>query len=196
MENQTAVLNTASISNETGNTHFEVGTEYVYGLNGRCILASIEPRIIEGKTSTFYKLHKIKNTFSRSTKTDLAIWIPASRAVEMGLRKPLATSALDSILTILTSKEFYFNPNDHWGTLQIGMEAGVRKEGPIGLAKAYSFLYVLTKRQVVPTPEVSKLNETVSRLFVRELADALQITTKEAEEKAHKMMRPKLLADN
>jgi RNA polymerase-interacting CarD/CdnL/TRCF family regulator len=176
---------------------FQPGTELVYGLHGRCLVASLETRDIGGQRQLFYKLQKISNPLSRSTKADLAIWVPADKAKEMGLRLPASgPTVLEQMTSVLSSREYYFSPSEPWNILHTKLETTIKLEGAVGLAKAYSFLLIYTKRLGIPAPEVSKLFDQVTRFICREYADLLSVTTKVAEEKITKLTRPKLLNDH
>jgi RNA polymerase-interacting CarD/CdnL/TRCF family regulator len=177
-------------------TGFESGVELIYGLNGRCMIQSIEKRTVSGQEIIFYKLQKIKNPLSKAMKTDLAIWVPASKAIEQGLRAVLKSDELEAVTRVLSSREYYFPIQTNWTGTHSALEAAINKEGTVGLAKAYSFLFVISHRQVVPTPEVNKMMEQVSKILFREVADAMGVTTKIAEEKINKYCRQKLIAAN
>jgi RNA polymerase-interacting CarD/CdnL/TRCF family regulator len=188
-------VNVSSKSDEVA--LFQPGAELVYGLHGRCLVASLETRSVSGQAQLFYKLQKISNPLSRSTKADLAIWVPTDKAKEMGLRLPaLGPEQLEKITAVLSSREYYHSPLEPWKTLHAKLETGIKLEGAIGLAKAFRFLLVYTKKTAIPAPEVSRLFEQVTRFLCREYADLLSTTTKTAEEKIIKLTRGKLLADH
>ena len=69
-------------------------------------------------------------------------------------------------------------------------------EGGPGLAKALSFLHVLKRKQIVASPEVSRMYEMVSKLLIRELADATGETPRNIEDKIARGMRQKLIPNN
>jgi hypothetical protein len=101
----------------------------------------------------------------------------------------------ESAMKVLLSREYYFKINEPWTLLQAKLEAAVRLEGGIGLAKVASFLFVLRKKQVVPSPGVTKLQETIHKLLFRELSEVLNETPRILEEKVQKGFRSKLLPD-
>ena len=101
----------------------------------------------------------------------------------------------ESAMKILLSREYYFKIQESWTVLQHQLETTIRQEGGIGLAKAASFLFVLRKKQIVPSSEVIKLQETVHKLLFREMSDALDIPPRILEEKVQKGFRSKLLPD-
>jgi hypothetical protein len=63
------------------------------------------------------------------------------------------------------------------------------------MAKALSFLFVLKKRQVVASSEVTKLSEAIQKNFNREVTEITGETAKQIEDKMNKAMKSKLLAD-
>jgi RNA polymerase-interacting CarD/CdnL/TRCF family regulator len=172
------------------------GSTVVYGLHGKCTIVAVENRFIGGETLPFFKMEVQKSTLSRSTRQEPAIWVPCSTAHEKGMRAVITTADVEEIQKIFSSREFYFPLDDSWSSLQPKLEAAVRKEGALGSAKVLSFLFVLKKKQVVPTPEVNRFSENVSRIFFREMSDLLQESAKSLEEKANRSMRYKLLPDH
>jgi hypothetical protein len=64
------------------------------------------------------------------------------------------------------------------------------------MAKVMSFLHILKKKQIVPTPEVAKLSESVSKQLIRELSEVLSELPRTIEERITKGLRHKLLPDS
>jgi hypothetical protein len=66
----------------------------------------------------------------------------------------------------------------------------------MGLAKAFGFLNVLKKKQLVPTSEVNRTLEQFQKLLVRELGEALGAQPRDLIERIEKALRHKLKPDH
>lgn len=181
---------------EVTQNEFLPGSLVIYGMHGKCNVACTETRTMGGKQIRFYKLEIKKSAFSRSSRQDPAIWVPVTTAKDLGLRTPMNREEAEEAVRILSSREYYFKINDPWSTVQPQLEVLIRVEGGIGLAKAASYLYVLKRRQVVPTTEVTKFQEAVQKLLFRELSEALGEHIRDLEVKITKAFRAKLIPDN
>lgn len=174
---------------------FPIGTEVIYGIHGKCQVLTIESREVSGQASRFYKLEVQKSALSRSAKREPAIWLPVASARAQGLRPPMTLVVAEAAMTILMSREFFFNPAEPWSLVYPKLEATLRNEGGPGLARVYSYLYVLKRRQVVPASDVVKLLDSVYKIMIRELAEAFGEAPRILEERMAKGLRQKLLAD-
>lgn len=174
---------------------FSKGTAVVYGMHGKCCITGIETRLIQGTNVPFYKLELHKSTLSRSKKKEPEIWVPVGAARERGLRLPISQEEAKAVLEILGNREYYFPITDSWSTVQHKLEVCIRAEGAVGFAKVISYLYVLKRKQIVPTPEVTRMFESISKPMLRELSEALSETLKTLEERIHKLLRVKLTHD-
>jgi RNA polymerase-interacting CarD/CdnL/TRCF family regulator len=175
---------------------FETGTTVIYPMHGKCTIVATENRQIDGKTVPFYRIEIQKSSFSRSSRQEPTIWVPVASARDRGLRLPLNAEQAQAVQQIFSSREYFFDAHATWATVLPQLEQTIRAEGGIGLAKVASYLFVLKKRQVVPTQEVAKFSESVNRMLFRELSEVTGETIRELEVKATKSMRPKLLPDN
>lgn len=175
---------------------FEPGTSVVYALHGKCTVVSIEERAIGNQNLKFYKLEVQKSALSRSTRQEPAIWIPVTSAMERGMRPQMSASEAEEALAILNSREYYFSVNDPWSVVHPQLEATIRREGGKGLAKVYSYLAVLKKRQVVLSTDAGRFFETVSKHLIRELTETLHRTPRSLDEQIQKGLRHKLLASH
>ena len=172
------------------------GTPVIYGLLGRCTIASIESRTIEGQSLQLYKLEVLKPAASRTVRRDPAIWVPVKTAKDQGLRLPMTASEVEDAYRIISNREYYFSASEPWSTIHIRLENVVRAEGGIGLAKALSYLFVIKRKQVVPTPEVARMYEQIAKLFIREISESTGKLPRVIEDELNKMLRHKLLPDN
>jgi RNA polymerase-interacting CarD/CdnL/TRCF family regulator len=188
-ETKTPQVNTSS-ANE-----FSIGSHVVYSLHGKCVVVAIENRSIGAENIRFYKLERLKPALSRSTRTEPAIWLPTSSAKERGLRAPMSPGEAQKCLETLTSREYYFSINESWTTIHPKLEATIRIDGAIGLAKVASYLYVLKKKQVVPATEVTRFQESVNKLLFRELSETTGQSIKTLEDQIAKGLRHKLIPD-
>ncbi len=172
---------------------FQPGSPVIYAMHGKCAVISVETRQTSGESIEYYKLEIQKSPLSRSTRQEPAIWVPVSSARERGLRSPMASEDAEAVFKLINSREYYFPLNDPWSSIQPKLEAAIRGEGGFGLAKALSYLHVLKRKQIVASPEVARMYETVSRLLIRELAEATGETPRSIEDKIARGMRQKLV---
>lgn len=196
MDKQTITQSNQDPSSATGKGSFEVGTTVIYPMHGKCTIAATESRQIAGETVPFYKIEIQKSAFSRSTRQEPTIWVPVSSARDRGLRLPITAELAQAIYQVFSNREYYFDPHLSWATILPQLEQSIRTEGGIGLAKVASYLFVLKKKQIVPSQEVAKFSESVNRMLFRELSEATGETIREIEVKTTKSMRSKLLPDN
>lgn len=189
-------LNTPSPSHALSNALFSEGTTVVYGQHGKCIVRGIDSRVVGGESQAYYKLEVIKSALSRSRRQEPAIWVPVKSANERGLRLPLSQDQAADVLALIESREYYFSAQEPWNTVAIKLDQAIRSEGAIGLAKVASFLYVLKRKQIVPTPEVQKLQETVNKTLLRELSEALGQPIREVEDRVARLLRHKMQPDH
>ncbi len=180
----------------THTSAIRVGDTVIYHLHGKCTIVGIETKSVGGQNFPFYKVEIQKSSFSRSTKKEPAIWIPVENAHLKGLRQPANAEGIAAAWAILENREHYLSTTDAWNITQSNIEALVRQEGIVGLAKATSFLYVLKKRFFVPPSEIVKLSETVMKLLTREISDTTSETPRELEERINRAMRYKLYPDH
>ncbi len=179
-------------ANDTSGNAFALGVTVIYGVHGKCSITAIENRVISGEAMSFYKLEVQKPPLSRSTRNEPAIWVPVASANAQGLRVPVTAVEVDDILTMLASREYFFPITDNWSVVQPKLETTIRLEGCKGLAKVLSYLFVLKRKQIVPTHEVSRMDELVTKLLLRELSDALGESIRSLEERLNKLLRQKL----
>lgn len=176
---------------------FPIDAPLVYGLLGRCSLVSIETRKLNGEEIPFYKIVLQKMSPIKTTRPNEAIiLVPVESARQRGLRPVISKDQVEDVLAIVGSREFYFSTDERWDLLQKTLEKAINEEGIIGLAKALSCLYVIKKRSVVASSEISKFYESVERVLLRELAEVLEEPIKSVEEKVHKLLLHKLLPDH
>lgn len=175
---------------------FSPGTEVVYALHGRCNLVAVETKQVGGNEVRFYRLEIQKTSLSRTTRQDPTIWLPVATAKTKGLRAPMNARELEDTLSILNSREYYFQPDEYWHTLYPKLEECIRLEGARGLAKVASLLHVLKQRHVVLPTEIQRFSETVNRLLYRELSIALNEPMKSIEERTQKGLRLKIMPNN
>lgn len=175
---------------------FEPGTIVIYATHGKCHVIGVETREINGQPIRFYKLEIQKSSLSRSTAKDPAIWIPVSSAKERGLRLPLNSTEAENVMKILLDRDSYYETITPWSEIHPKLEAVIRSEGAIGLAKVASYLYVLKRRLISPSADISRFQETVNKLLLRELSEATQESIRTLEDKIAKSFRHKVLRDN
>lgn len=180
----------------TESQEFQDGSPVIYGLHGKCFVSGTELRSLAGQTIQFYRLEMKKTPLSKTMRQDMAIWVPVSSAKEKGLRQPMNKMEAEEALKILGSREYYFKASEPWNTALPKLEACIRNEGGIGLAKVASYLHVIKKRQVVPSTEINKFQDTVHRLLFRELSEALNESSKVLEERITKGFRVKMAPDS
>jgi RNA polymerase-interacting CarD/CdnL/TRCF family regulator len=165
-------------SNIQGPSHvalsdFNVGNEVIYGLHGRCRIMAIESRELSGETRRLFRLEITRSNLSRSSRKEPAIWLPVESAISQGMRHPMSAAQAGDAILVLLSREHYLELTDSWSSLQTKLEQLARKEGSVGLAKVFSFLYVYLKQQVVPSSEVTRIYDHVHKLLFTELSVAL-----------------------
>jgi RNA polymerase-interacting CarD/CdnL/TRCF family regulator len=177
-------------------SEFLPGTAVIYAMHGKCLVLGTEVRSMGGQSQKFYKLEIKKSPLSRSVRGESAIWVPVEQARERGLRIPMTKEDAEAALKLLMSREYFFKPTEQWTSLLPQLENAIRTEGGMGLAKVASFLYVLRRKQIVATPEVNKLQESVNKLLLRELSDALGESIKSIEDRAARGLKSKLLPDH
>ncbi len=181
---------------ENQNTlEFQTGSTVIYGLHGKCNIAAIEQKMINGEAVSFYKLEMAKSTLSRSKKSDPAIWIPVASAKDRGVRLASTPEQVEAALQVIDGREYFLNLKDNWQVNYPKIEALIRDEGLMGLAKAFSFLSVLKNKQVVTHSEVNRALEKVQTLLLRELTEALGLQNKDLDPRIQKGIKQKLLAD-
>jgi RNA polymerase-interacting CarD/CdnL/TRCF family regulator len=168
----------------------------IYALHGKCLITGIESRTIGAETLRFYKLEVQKSALSRSQRQEPAIWVPVNSAKDQGLRAPMTAEEAETVLRTLSSREYFFQINESWSAILPKLETSIRIEGGIGMAKVLSYLFVLKRKQVVPTPEVSRFYESVSRLLLRELSEILGKPIRTLEDQIARGFRQKLLPDS
>ena len=181
---------------ENSESEFQPGSSVIYAMHGKCSVLGTEVRSLEGKPIRFYKLGIKRSAFSRSNRQEPAIWVPISTARDLGLRAPMDRAQAEQAMKLLLSREYFFNPSEPWSVTQPKLEQTIRHEGGIGLAKVASFLHVFKRKQIVPTSEVLKLQESVHKLLFRELSEALDEPMRVIEEKVIKGYKAKLIPDN
>jgi RNA polymerase-interacting CarD/CdnL/TRCF family regulator len=196
MDKQTITQPSKNPSTDSSSGSFAVGTTVIYPMHGKCTIVATENRQIGGQSVPFYRIEIQKSSFSRSARQEPTIWVPVASAKERGLRLPISTELAQAIYQIFANREYYFDPHQSWAAVLPQLEQTIRTEGGIGLAKVASYLFVVKKKQIVPTQEVAKFSESVNRMLFRELSEATGETIREIEVKTTKAMRSKLLPDN
>ncbi|MBI2712628.1 MAG: hypothetical protein HYX41_07235 [Bdellovibrio sp.] len=181
---------------ERADSEFQPGANVIYAMHGKCRVLQTETRSMNGETIRFYKLEISRSSFSRSNRTEPAIWVPVANARDLGMRAPMTHEEAETAMKLLLSREYFFDPHDPWSLVQPQLEHSIRVEGGLGLAKVASFLHVLKKKQIVPTPEVTKLQESTQKLLFRELSEALNVQIRTIEERVTKGFKSKLIPDN
>jgi RNA polymerase-interacting CarD/CdnL/TRCF family regulator len=179
-----------------GTQTFQPGSQVIYALHGKCQVVAIENRTIGNEQIPFYKLEVVKPALSRSTRPEPAIWLPILNARDRGLRAPVTRDEADLVISILTNREYYFQLQEPFHSVLPKLEACIRTEGAIGLAKVYSYLYVLKRKLIVAPSEVNRFQESVTRLLMRELSETLGETARAIEDRISKGLRQKMLPDN
>jgi len=180
-----------------GFNEFRPGDEVIFGLHGKCTVLGKDTKAVGGTSLAGYRLQKLKTPQAKaaSKQEDVFIFIPLSQASEQ-LRRPMTPDNIAAIEEVLKSGEYFFNMNTQWKELEKQFESAIRSDGAIGLAKVYSFLYVLKNRQVVTTPETSRWVENIKKLFFREVQDITGEIAKDLEKRFSQMMRLKLRNPN
>lgn len=201
METQAPIENFSVILNSENDpkvhpSEFVAGSTVIYALHGKCTILGIEDRQMENGPIRFYKLEVQKSNLSRSNRQEPAIWVPVANAQERGLRLPIDSSQAEAVFGILSNREYYFETTLSWSVIQPKLETATRLEGSIGLAKVESYLHVLKRKQIVPTPEVTRMSELVHRLLIRELTEATGEAPRVLEDRIARALKQKLIADN
>lgn len=180
---------------EKAHEEFLPGTSVIYAMHGKCHVLGTETRNLGGEIIRFYKLEVKKIGLSRTQRQEPAIWVPVSTARNKGLRLPMDRETAQGALDLLLSRESFFSVHQPWSTLQATLENTIRHEGGPGLAKVASFLLALKRFQVVTSPEVNKLCDTVNKLLLRELSEALLIPIRDLEVKMAKSAKNKVIRE-
>ncbi len=175
---------------------FSEGTTVVYGQHGKCVVRAIDVREVGGESQSYYKLEVVKSALSRSQRLEPAIWVPVRTAGERGLRLPLSSEKTAEVLALIESREYFFSAQESWASVAPKLDQAIRLEGAIGLAKVASYLYVMKRKQIVPTPEIQKLQESVNKALLRELSEALNEPIRAIEDRLAKLLRHKMLPDH
>lgn len=189
-------METTGLSEKNTQTEFLPGSPVIYAMHGKCNVIGTETRLMGEKSIRFYKLEIRKSALSRSNRQEPAIWVPVTSAKERGLRAPMNREEAESALKLLMNREYFFSTQEPWNVIQPKLEMAILTEAGLGLAKVASYLHVLKRKLVVPTSEVNKLQETVQKLLLRELSEALEEPIRNLEEKIAKGFRSKLLPDS
>jgi RNA polymerase-interacting CarD/CdnL/TRCF family regulator len=174
---------------------FAPGSLLIYGLHGKCLLVGVEVRQLNGESIPFYKLEIQRSTLSRSTRVEPAIWVPVANAIERGLRSPTTATESEAVFKVLASREYYFQASEPWSSVQPHLEAAIRREGAIGLAKVLSYLFVLKRKQLVPSSDITRFMETVQKLLFRELSEATGEAIRNLEDRIARSLKHKLVPD-
>ena len=174
---------------------FAPGSTVFYGVHGRCTVTSVETRNVGQQPARFYRLEVQRTVPANTHKKDTTIWLPVASAASSGLRAPLSASEAQSVFEVLESAEYYFSVKTPWQKAQAELEAIIRKEGAVGLAKALSYLHVLKSREAVPPKNMLRFAEAVYRMLMRELLDATGAIQKDLETRVDRLLRQKLRLD-
>ena len=175
---------------------FAPGSPVIYGLLGRCTIIGIENKSIGQNTLRVYRLEVKKTVPSRTKTSDSAIWVPVKTAHEQGLRSPANNTQAQAALKLLQSREYFFKTSENWSSILPHLENIIRAEGIEGLAKVYSYLFILKRRQLVSHPEFGKFFELVHRLLFKELSEALNQPMKAIEDQVQKGLKSKVTYDH
>jgi RNA polymerase-interacting CarD/CdnL/TRCF family regulator len=177
---------------------FEEGAAVVYGIHGRAQVAEIIIKNVGSKNLSFYRIQIQKNSINgiKTPKKDSSILIPVNSARKNGLRGLMSTDEAERALAILNGRDYYYSLQSHFHIMVPQLEAAATTEGGLGLAKVVSYLYTLKNRQVVASSEVSKTYDLYSKVLFRELAEVLNTTIKDIEDRTTKGLKSKLLADH
>jgi RNA polymerase-interacting CarD/CdnL/TRCF family regulator len=185
-----------SNTSQSNTIEFQLGQTVVYGSLGKCTIDAIESRIVGGQSMIFYKISKQKFIPTKPKATDPAIWVPVANAKKMGLRAPATADHVQGALDVIASDEYYISTEQNWSDAKPKVEALLRGEGFIGLAKAVSFLYVFTKRQIAPIADANRMNESLFKQLAREIAEASGQQQKDLENKFERQLRAKLATEH
>lgn len=177
---------------------YKVGDEVSYGLHGKCIILAIETKELATGCTSFYQIRTLKNpiTAKNPNRKDPSILVPVESARAKGLRPLMSRDEAETALKLLAEPDYHFELNETWVSKQKTLEEALRKEGAIGLVKVVGHLYVLIKRDAVPSAQLVRFYENVYRIFARELSESLGLTPKELEPLLKRALRAKLSYDN
>ena len=170
---------------------FAVGSEVIYGLHGKCTVMAIEERTIAGAIVPFYRLEVLRSPLSRSARQTPAIWVPMQTAAKSGLRVQATREDAEAALAILLNREYYFPIQPEWKLASIQLEKAIELEGVRGLAKAFSYLYVLRKKTMTLASEPQKMFDQLQKALLKEISEALQMAPRDLEDRLSKGMRGK-----
>lgn len=177
---------------------YKIGDEVSYGLHGKCVITAIETKELGGSPVTCYQMRAIKNPIIAKIpgKAEAAILVPVDSASAKGVRSLMTKQDAEFAIRSLTDREYHFELDLPWVSKQKLLEETIRKEGFIGLAKVVGHLYVVIKRDAVPSSIVLKFYESVYRVFLRELSEAFSLPSKDVELILTKALKSKLALDN
>jgi RNA polymerase-interacting CarD/CdnL/TRCF family regulator len=170
----------------------QLGDAVFYGIHGRCTIAAIEARNVGGRSMAFFKIEPQRAVPVRPGRHDSAIWLPVETAAQSGLRPVLSAAEVEKVYESLGGSECAFHLKAPWHRVQPQIEAALRSEGPVALAKAEGYLHLVKQRDLVPPRNLVKFAELIHRLLVRELVAATQESPKSIEEKVERLLRQKL----
>lgn len=169
------------------------GTEVIYGLHGKCKVDAVVSREIGGAQVAFYRLQVVKSPSARTKTVGPTIMLPVSNSAQ--LRAVMSETTAATCLSILEGREFYFPIDLTWEAVRPKLDHAILLEGPQGLAKVYSYLWVLAKRSVVPPTEVARMMESVERVLFRELSEVLQTSMASIHTRIARGLKSKLAPD-
>lgn len=177
---------------------YKVGDEVSYGLHGKCVITGIETKELSTGSIAFYQIRSIKNpiTAKNPNRKDPFILVPVDSAPSKGLRPPMSKDEAETALKLLADRDYHYEMNDTWVSKQKTLEEAMRVDGSAGLAKVVGHLYVMIKRDAVPSTSVLKFYENVYRIFLRELSESLGVAPKDLESIINRALRTKLSYDN
>lgn len=175
---------------------FIKGDEVIYGLIGKCTIAEIETKKVGNEEQLFYRLERVKPAHLKAKRPEPQILLPLSKASQTGLRKEITSAELENLYELFSSREFFLPLDQNWPTTLVALEQMIRAEGAFGLARAYSFLYVLQNRQHLLNSEQNRFFDTVRHALFKELSDVTQRTIREIETEIHQLLKNKLKYDH
>lgn len=180
------------------NTPFQFikGDEVIYGLIGKCTIAEIESKKVGNEEHLFYRLERVKPAHLKAKRPEPQILLPLTKAEKTGLRKEISALELEKLYEIFSSRELFLPLNQTWAITLVALEQMIRAEGAFGLARAYSFLFVLQNRQHLLNAEQNRFFETVRHALFKELSDVTQRTFREIETEIHQLLKTKLKYDH
>ncbi len=177
---------------------FKVGDEVAYGLHGKCVITGIATKDLSTGPVSFYQIKTVKNPIipRAVSPNDPAILVPVESAAVNGLRPLMNRDQAEEALKLLAEPDYHFEMNATWVTKQKKLEETIRKEGFTGLAKVVGHMYVLTKKDAVPASNITKFFDSVFRIFIRELADTMELTGKDVEPIVLRALKSKMSLDH